>query len=186
MSPAKKKAAGAKKKASSRSKTRRRAAGTSQRSAARKAAKVETASASPKRRPGGGRKAGRSGSRRPDRRVAQRQIRRSSGDRRSKLGAKFLCFSCEAKFYDLNKPEPICPRCGSDQRQRPSASSAPAPRATGRRAASAVMAPLLDDDDSGTRNVEEVDLGVEAADDSAEDFLDDGLGDAAEDETEEA
>lgn len=32
------------------------------------------------------------------------------------LGKKFSCYSCHTKFYDLGKPEPICPKCGADQR----------------------------------------------------------------------
>ena len=32
------------------------------------------------------------------------------------LGNKHVCFKCAAKFYDLKKPDPICPKCGSDQR----------------------------------------------------------------------
>ncbi len=32
------------------------------------------------------------------------------------LGKKYTCYSCHTKFYDLGKPEPICPKCGSDQR----------------------------------------------------------------------
>lgn len=39
--------------------------------------------------------------------------------RKEKLGRKWACYSCEAKFYDLNKPEPICPRCQADQRESP-------------------------------------------------------------------
>jgi uncharacterized protein (TIGR02300 family) len=35
------------------------------------------------------------------------------------LGSKHLCFKCGTKFYDLKKPEPICPKCGADQRQSP-------------------------------------------------------------------
>jgi uncharacterized protein (TIGR02300 family) len=30
-----------------------------------------------------------------------------------KLGTKRHCQSCEGKFYDLNKPEIICPMCGT-------------------------------------------------------------------------
>ena len=33
------------------------------------------------------------------------------------LGTKYECVECGAKFYDLGKPEPICPKCGTDQRQ---------------------------------------------------------------------
>jgi uncharacterized protein (TIGR02300 family) len=39
--------------------------------------------------------------------------------RKTKLGHKWACFSCGAKFYDLQKPEPLCPKCGADQRQSP-------------------------------------------------------------------
>ena len=35
------------------------------------------------------------------------------------LGAKHICFKCGTKFYDLKKPEPICPKCGADQRESP-------------------------------------------------------------------
>ncbi|MGV3625269.1 MAG: TIGR02300 family protein [Archangium sp.] len=33
------------------------------------------------------------------------------------LGSKHVCFKCGAKFYDLKKPDPICPKCGADQRE---------------------------------------------------------------------
>ena len=36
-----------------------------------------------------------------------------------KLGTKYVCFACGAKFYDLNKPDPLCPKCGEDQRNAP-------------------------------------------------------------------
>ncbi|MHA7837322.1 MAG: FYDLN acid domain-containing protein [bacterium] len=42
-----------------------------------------------------------------------------TGPRHPKLGYKWSCFSCQAKFYDLGKEEPICPKCGADQRDRP-------------------------------------------------------------------
>lgn len=31
------------------------------------------------------------------------------------LGKRYKCFKCGTKFYDLNKPEPVCPSCGEDQ-----------------------------------------------------------------------
>ena len=31
---------------------------------------------------------------------------------KDKLGKKLLCPECEVKFYDLGKPEIICPSCG--------------------------------------------------------------------------
>ena len=33
------------------------------------------------------------------------------------LGNKFICFKCNSKFYDMKKPDPICPKCGADQRE---------------------------------------------------------------------
>jgi uncharacterized protein (TIGR02300 family) len=35
------------------------------------------------------------------------------------LGTKHSCFKCGTKFYDLKKPEPLCPKCGADQRASP-------------------------------------------------------------------
>lgn len=48
-----------------------------------------------------------------------------------RLGRKFTCYSCHTKFYDLSKPEPICPKCGSDQRD---AEEKPVATSRGRRA----------------------------------------------------
>jgi len=39
-----------------------------------------------------------------------------------KLGKKFTCYKCQGKFYDLNKLEAICPRCGVNQKDAPPAS----------------------------------------------------------------
>jgi hypothetical protein len=36
----------------------------------------------------------------------------------SKYGNKFTCFACGCKFYDLHKPEAVCPRCGTNQADR--------------------------------------------------------------------
>ncbi|MFZ5468188.1 MAG: TIGR02300 family protein [Myxococcota bacterium] len=35
------------------------------------------------------------------------------------LGTKYICFKCATKFYDLKKPDPLCPKCGTDQRESP-------------------------------------------------------------------
>lgn len=42
------------------------------------------------------------------------------------LGAKYVCFKCGTRFYDLKKPEPLCPKCGADQRQSPAVKPHPA------------------------------------------------------------
>ena len=38
---------------------------------------------------------------------------------KASLGQRYICFDCETKFYDLNRPDPTCPSCGVDQRERP-------------------------------------------------------------------
>lgn len=38
---------------------------------------------------------------------------------KSKLGTRFTCYECGVKFYDLNKPEPVCPNCGANQLEDP-------------------------------------------------------------------
>jgi uncharacterized protein (TIGR02300 family) len=35
------------------------------------------------------------------------------------LGNKHVCFKCSTKFYDMKKPDPLCPKCGTDQRESP-------------------------------------------------------------------
>lgn len=77
----------------------------------------------------------------------------------TKLGVKWTCFRCAAKFYDLNKPVPLCPKCNADQRERPKV--APTPPAPAPRKQPRPMAPLLEDEDDGTvRYQEDIDLGV--------------------------
>ena len=41
-------------------------------------------------------------------------------ERKARLGTKWNCYSCGVKFYDLSKPEPMCPKCSADQRESPS------------------------------------------------------------------
>lgn len=49
------------------------------------------------------------------------------------LGSKFICFKCSTKFYDLKKPEAVCPKCGADQRESPA--NRPVEKTRGRLAA---------------------------------------------------
>ena len=44
------------------------------------------------------------------------------------LGVKHTCFKCSTKFYDLDRPEPICPSCGTDQREDPAPDAPPVRR----------------------------------------------------------
>jgi hypothetical protein len=69
------------------------------------------------------------------------------GEAKPGLGYKWGCFSCNAKFYDLGRPDPICPRCGADQRTRPASDAPPAPLPQ-RRPAQPPMARYLDDEEA--------------------------------------
>jgi rubrerythrin len=53
--------------------------------------------------------------------VATGAVRFSDADARNRLGSKWICFKCGAKFYDLNKPEPLCPKCNANQNERSAA-----------------------------------------------------------------
>jgi hypothetical protein len=45
------------------------------------------------------------------------------------LGKKYECAECGAKFYDLGKADPACPRCGTSARDTAEKRPAPEPRA---------------------------------------------------------
>jgi hypothetical protein len=64
------------------------------------------------------------------------------------LGHKWACFNCGAKFYDLGKDVPVCPKCEADQRDRPPvvAEAPPAPSQP-KRPSMAPMSRFLDDDE---------------------------------------
>ncbi len=39
--------------------------------------------------------------------------------RKVKLGQRWVCYACGGRFYDLNRSEPVCPRCKADQCESP-------------------------------------------------------------------
>ncbi len=41
------------------------------------------------------------------------------------LGKKFTCFNCGTKFYNLGKPEALCPKCGANQKNAKSDEAPP-------------------------------------------------------------
>jgi hypothetical protein len=85
-------------------------------------------------------------------------------DRKNKLGTKWTCYDCSAKFYDLNAPVPLCPKCGADQRTKPKVQATPPPAPPPRPREHRPLA-LLDDDDA-TRDDEALgpeDLDLELA-----------------------
>lgn len=80
-----------------------------------------------------------------------------TGPRHPKLGYRWACFSCDAKFYDLGKEEPICPKCQSNQWDRPpedpkQPTESPKPKVV------RPMAQLLDDDEPVRRRGDDLAL----------------------------
>ncbi|MFL6202211.1 MAG: FYDLN acid domain-containing protein [Thermoanaerobaculia bacterium] len=63
-----------------------------------------------------------------------------------KLGNKYDCYSCGTKFYDLGKAEPICPKCGANQKDA-SQSEASAATQSSRRKRKAEVAKVVDIDE---------------------------------------
>ena len=58
----------------------------------------------------------------------------------AELGKKYTCYSCHTKFYDLGKTDPLCPKCGADQRD---AEEAPPTTSHRGRAASRTPVPVV-------------------------------------------
>lgn len=93
------------------------------------------------------------------------------------LGTKYVCFSCQTKFYDLGREVALCPKCGADQKD---ADSSPAPVSKSRKVVE-VVEEEVEIDETPDRDVsddEEVDLpeedseSAEAADDDDDDEFD--------------
>ena len=95
------------------------------------------------------------------------------------LGKRYTCFKCGAKFYDLNKPEPICLKCSTDQRDDPS----PDPRVAvmARYKATKSVAPAKAASVNNSLD-DEFEEGENDNDDDDDDDLVDGGGEAEEDE----
>lgn len=73
------------------------------------------------------------------------------------LGAKYVCFKCGTKFYDMKKPDPLCPKCGVDQRESP-ALKPPTEGRRGRLAATPkVIEPIEPEEPSESEEEEDLD-----------------------------
>jgi len=73
------------------------------------------------------------------------------------LGTKYVCYKCSTKFYDLKKPDPLCPKCGSDQRESPALKPASEGR-RGRMAAPKVIEPIEPEEPEAASEEEEEEL----------------------------
>lgn len=80
------------------------------------------------------------------------------------LGTKHTCFKCGTRFYDLKKPEPLCPKCGADQRQSPASK----PSAAEKRRAAPRPAPPPKPEVEDTEVEAELEEEVEADEDAEE------------------
>ncbi|MFZ5476396.1 MAG: FYDLN acid domain-containing protein [Myxococcota bacterium] len=91
---------------------------------------------------------------------------------KSKLGKRYQCFQCGLKFYDLNRPEPLCPKCGADQRENPNPDPREAILARFKGKATAGKAGLrLDEEFAEEEEVDEdVDLDEEDLDEEDEEI----------------
>ena len=101
------------------------------------------------------------------------------------LGSKYICFKCSTKFYDMKKPEPVCPKCGANQKDAKGDSSPTPSRA--RRSAAAAAAPVAPPPppEPDLDEIEPVE-GAVVADDDEEDLVFKGAdGEEDEDEDEE-
>jgi hypothetical protein len=78
-----------------------------------------------------------------------------TGPRHPKLGYKWICFGCGAKFYDLGKDDPICPKCGIDQHEKPPQNTKPSVAAPKPKVVRP-MAQLLDDEEPASSPEDEV------------------------------
>lgn len=88
------------------------------------------------------------------------------------LGNKFVCFKCETKFYDLKKPDAICPKCGSDQRESPVLRGGSESKRSRAAAVKAVPAPVADRDEDASDDDDD-DLLDDTSDDEDDDLNDD-------------
>jgi hypothetical protein len=89
------------------------------------------------------------------------------------LGTKYVCFSCQTKFYDLGREVAVCPKCGADQKD---ADSAPAPVSKSRRVVETIEddaeideSPERDDDADDDVDLVEEEPDSESATDADDD-----------------
>lgn len=73
------------------------------------------------------------------------------------LGNKYVCFKCSTKFYDMKKPDPLCPKCGADQRESP-ALKAPTEGRRGRLAAAPKVIEPIEPEEPAASEEEDEDL----------------------------
>ena len=86
-----------------------------------------------------------------------------------KLGSKYDCYNCGTKFYDLGKPEPVCPKCGANQKDAVSSESQAAGQSSRRRRKPEAAKPI---------DLDEEEAPLADADVSDDEMVEPDLGDA--------
>lgn len=95
-----------------------------------------------------------------------------------KLGNKYDCFNCGAKFYDLGRGTSVCPKCGADQKDagdknKPLMSQAVRRRRRAELAAPEEVEPEVVESEvaviEGEDELAEVELGLDGEEDEEED-----------------
>jgi hypothetical protein len=90
-----------------------------------------------------------------------------------KLGNKYECFNCGIRFYDLGKGEPVCPKCGSDQKAAEEGEPPLVTQATRRKRSVATSdaeddeeddVPVLDAEDLEDEDLDDEELSAELED----------------------
>lgn len=94
------------------------------------------------------------------------------------LGTKFECYNCGTRFYDLGKSDPICPKCGANQKDSNRGESASATTATRRKRKVEPVKPVEVEDDVPVDELPDEAIGEEieadlGGDDEEEEDLDD-------------
>ncbi len=86
------------------------------------------------------------------------------------LGTKRVCVACNARFYDMTKTPPVCPKCGTEQPlDQPRIRRAAGNVAEDKRLKKPAVAPGVEDVEvEGVEDTEEEDV-LEAADDLEDD-----------------
>ena len=75
-----------------------------------------------------------------------------------KLGSKYDCYNCGTKFYDLGKPEPVCPKCGANQKDAVTSESQAASQSSRRRRKAETAKPIdLEEEEAPIEAVEVAD-----------------------------
>jgi uncharacterized protein (TIGR02300 family) len=93
-----------------------------------------------------------------------------------KLGTKYDCYNCGTKFYDLGKPDPVCPKCGANQKDALSSESQAAGQSSRRRRKTEAAKAI---------DLEEEEAPIEAADISDDEMIEPDLGEAGLDDEDE-